>query len=355
MISARRRSIQAAIVGLVMSALCFTAAPALAAAPTSTSDTSSTFPVVPNAPAWYSTSQPAPYSASGYGQVSGQGRDDSVWFEQVAYYAPSGAAPKSVDGSRPADIEVTNFGVVTLFSPLIMDPEVAILNVSDPFPQMITDLGTSMTTGIVLPVDPNSPRANDAFPTVRFLGRGLVEVRRPAFPSSCNAVDPETFTVETAMLGENGYKYGVELNVTFGDRGALRKQVCAGMGKTISIGIGGATSISSKVAGAKKSVTTKATDAKKSVKTKVADVKTGVKKDLSKAANKLKLKAYSGALAVVLVSLLVLAALLLGLHLFRKLRRPNDHNNDGTSIRPERDSTGGASRTKSASKSGYGR
>lgn len=348
-----KRHLLLVITGVLISAFTspLMAAPALASTPTSTSDTSGAFPVIPNAPAWYSTSQPAPYSTDGYQRASDQAVDDSVWFEEVLYFMPTGRASESTDGSLSPDIRVTTFTTGHLFGAARrVDPEALVLSISEPFQKMAAGIGTTLTTGIVLPADPNSTDVNAASPTVRFLGHGMVQVRRPGFPSSCDAIDPVNFIIQTAMLGENSYKYAVELNVTFGDREVLRNQVCG-----------------SKVKGAitkgESAVSAKVKQTEKDTKTKIADDKSKVKSDVAAAQSKAKEKksevALSGLIAIVVCALSI-AAVLLGVTLVKKFRPSTGYYDDGRPVNPKGDSGPdelghGNAKQSAPRKSGYGR
>lgn len=346
-----RRGIQVAVAGLVMSGLCLTAAPAIAETTASDTGVTGAYPNIPDAPAWYSDSRPAPYSTDGYQRASDQAVDDSVWFEKVLYFTPNGTAPESTDGSLSPDIRVTTFTTGPLFGDARhVDSEALVLSISDPFQKMSADIGTTLTTGIVLPADPNSTDVNATAPTVRFLGHGMIQLRRPGFPSSCDAIDPVNFIIETAMLGENSHKYAVELNVTFGDRKVLRNQVCAGKGKTASNQ--GEAAVSSGV---------KQTE--KNTKTKVANEKSKVKSDIATAKSKAKEKksemAMSGLIAIVVCAIL-LAVVVLGTFLVKKFRPSTGHYDDGRPITPGGDSGPGElghgnAKKSSARKSGYGR
>lgn len=339
-----RRGIQVAVAGLVMSGLCLTAAPAFAETTGSDTGVTGAYPDIPDAPAWYAASRPAPYSTDGYQRASDQAVDDSVWFEKVLYFMPNGNAPESTDGSLSPDIRVTTFTTVNLFGDARrVDPEALVLSISEPFQKMSTGIGTTLTTGIVLPADPNSTDVNATAPTVRFLGHGMVQVRRPGFPSSCDAIDPVNFIIQTAMLGENSYKYAVELNVTFGDRKVLRNQVCAGKGKSVSENDRSSKPdpISSQLAKAEEST------------------KSSVKKDLNAAVDKVKPKTKNatelttvigwGFAILVLLGVVMLAS---GKFRSRQAERREKFDNFG---HPEGHADRANTREPAAKKTGYGR
>jgi hypothetical protein len=180
------------------------------------------FPHIADAPAWYATA-PAPPHVTDFSGVYIRSDESDEWGERATWYLPGGAEPdRQSDGARSPDISIETSSYVPFNGEAERaDPELLIIATNDAFPQMVADLGTTLTIGIAIP----DPMSLAAVPKLRFIGHGLIVIQRP--PILCTgSSDPADFVIPAAMLGENGSRYLVELEVSFGDRRDELRRIC---------------------------------------------------------------------------------------------------------------------------------
>lgn len=163
-------------------------------------------------------------------------RDDSRfpsfapdWYEDApAYpYGNAAPAPRTDESLRQSGISATYFlpsgggpgtvGDISLYyAPSEPPSEIAEIDLAA-FERLETEMATSFTEAILIPENVEYLAGTDVLkpqPEI-LIERSILSVTRPTLPC---AVDPWKYQFQIALLGSNGYKYLVDLDVNFADR-----------------------------------------------------------------------------------------------------------------------------------------
>ena len=85
------------------------------------------------------------------------------------------------------------------------------------FEHLETDMGTTLTDAIVIPISDSESDDAEIQPEVSVHG-ALLTVTRPVISDDCEAADVSTYVFQAALLGSNGSKFLVEVGIDFGER-----------------------------------------------------------------------------------------------------------------------------------------
>jgi hypothetical protein len=175
------------------------------------------FPNIDGAPGWY-LSAPAPtYAASDQILDPRSVIVDAPAAERLSWWGPDGRQPApQADGERAPDITIAN--VMPLFGSPSSGSADELQFATTENADLASSLGTSLTTGVQVEM-------GASIPTLSFPGNGVIVAKRPAVDCSSHG-DPYQYTVDAVMLGSNGAKYLVEVDLQFSSRTIARDVTC---------------------------------------------------------------------------------------------------------------------------------
>jgi hypothetical protein len=153
---------------------------------------------------WIHNASPFPYATGARPSSTIDSKTDGF---SALYFLPDGRGPDT----GQTDLTLSYLAPITLTGEPTAEGSIETIDFNfASFGQLEAQLGTRFIDAQTITADPKHAQA----PDVELYG-SLLTVVRPACKSP---LDPRNYDIQVALLGDNGYRYSAEIDVTFGKR-----------------------------------------------------------------------------------------------------------------------------------------